>query len=184
MGSTRYFRRRSDHDLGAGRKRHGSVHNPTAAEETRRAVQSAAGASPCRSAASSPTTCRITTSRHADFDVRIDANVSPAQDASFRLVPGLAHASGSVSFASVNFPGHYLRHHGFDFVLARDDGTATFAADATFRQVAGLAEASWMSLRSDNHPDRYLRHFDHLLRLDPIYDARGRGDTTFLVSAG
>ena len=46
---------------------------------------------------------------------------------------------GTVSFESVNYPGTYLRHYNFDFVLAANDGTTTFRADATFRQVAGLA---------------------------------------------
>ncbi|GAA1804271.1 hypothetical protein GCM10009682_27500 [Luedemannella flava] len=32
--------------------------------------------------------------RHANVDVRIDPNVSPAGDAQFRLVPGLANSSG------------------------------------------------------------------------------------------
>ncbi|TDD10223.1 glycoside hydrolase family 43 protein [Nonomuraea diastatica] len=181
LGSTRNFRTRSDYNLGAARKRHGSVLNLTAAEESR--VLGRWGATvPISRIQSYNVQDRYI--RHADFDVRIDANVSPAQDAQFRLVPGLADASGSVSFASVNFPGHYLRHYGFDFVLAQDDGTATFAADATFRQVAGLADASWTSFRSFNYPDRYVRHFDHLLRLDPINDAQGRGDATFRVTAG
>ncbi|MFC8796744.1 AbfB domain-containing protein [Promicromonospora sp. NPDC057138] len=32
----------------------------------------------------------------------------------------------------MNFPGRYLRHRGFEVVLAPNDGTARFAADATF----------------------------------------------------
>jgi hypothetical protein len=120
--------------------------------------------------------------RHANFDVRIDPAASPAQDAQFRLVPGLANGSGFVSFQSVNFPGYYLRHYGFGFVLAANDGTATFAADVTFRQVAGLANASWSSFQFYNHPDRYVRHSGYLLRLDPITTAQGRDDATFRVT--
>jgi hypothetical protein len=119
--------------------------------------------------------------RHADFDVRIDANVNPAQDAQFRLVSGLA-GSGTVSIQSVNFPGYYLRHYGFDFRLEANDGTATFAADATFRQVAGLASSSWTSFQSYNYPDRYIRHSDYVLRLDPVADTLSRADATFRVT--
>lgn len=97
------------------------------------------------------------------------------------MVPGLV-GSGTVSIQSVNFPGHYLRHYGFDFRLEANDGTATFAADATFRQVAGLANSSWTSLQSYSHPDRYIRHYNYLLRLDPIPDAQSRADATFRMT--
>jgi hypothetical protein len=134
LGSTQNFQTRSDYGMGANRKRHGSILNLTAAEESR--VLGRWGATvPINRIQSFDHQDRYV--RHANFDVRIDANVSPAQDAQFRLVPGLANGSGHVSFASVNFPGYHLRHYGFDFVQAPDDGTAAFAADATFRQVAG-----------------------------------------------
>lgn len=120
--------------------------------------------------------------RHVNFDVRIDPNVSPAVDAQFRLVPGLANNSGYVSFQSVNFPGYYLRHYGFDFQLAQNDGSATFAADTTFRRVAGLADASWTSFQSYNYPDRYIRHSGFVLRIDPITTAAARSDATFRVT--
>ncbi|HYN96559.1 MAG TPA: AbfB domain-containing protein [Pilimelia sp.] len=121
--------------------------------------------------------------RHSNFDVRLDPTAGAAQDARFRLVPGLASGgSGQVSFESVSHPGHYLRHYGFDFVLAADDGSATFRSDATFRQVPGLASASWSSFQSYNYPDRYIRHSNYLLRLDPITDQTGRNDATFRVT--
>jgi hypothetical protein len=34
------------------------------------------------------------------------------RDSTFKMVPGLAD-SRHVSFESVNYPGHYLRHQGF-----------------------------------------------------------------------
>ncbi|WP_207945416.1 glycoside hydrolase family 43 protein [Actinomadura sp. 7K534] len=178
LGSTRDFVRPGGYDLGGTRKRHGFVLNLTAAEETR--VTGRWQSTPPSRLQSYNFPDRYV--RHADFDVRIDANVSPAQDARFRLVPGLAAPSGHVSFESVNFPGYYLRHYGFDFVLARDDGSGTFAADATFRRVPGLADASAASFQSYNYPDRYIRHYDYLLRLDPIGDAVARSDATFRVT--
>src|SRR6185295_3356207 len=96
-------------------------------------------------------------------------------------MPGLADSS-AVSFQSVNYPGYYLRHQNYDFVLAPYDGTARFQADATFRQVPGLASSSWSSFQSYNFPDRYIRHYAYQLRLDPITTATGRGDATFRVT--
>jgi hypothetical protein len=179
LGSTANFRTRTDYGMGGNRKRHGSILNLTAAEESR--VLARWGSTvPVNRIQSYNLQDRYV--RHSNFDVRIDPNVSPAQDSQFRLVPGLANGSGYVSVESVNFPGYYLRHYGFDFVLAANDGTATFRADATFRQVAGLANAGWTSFQSYNFPDRYIRHSSNLLRLDPITTAQGRSDATFRVT--
>ncbi|MBQ1047241.1 AbfB domain-containing protein [Micromonospora sp. C51] len=179
LGSVTNFRTRTDYQLGASRKRHGSILNLTAAEES--AVLGRWGATtPANRIQAYTHQDRYV--RHANYDVRIDANVSPAQDAQFRVVPGLADAA-SVSFESVNYPGHYLRHYGFDFVLAANDGSSVFAADATFRQVAGLGNASWSSFRSYNYPDRYVRHYNYQLRLDPINDAQARADATFRLTS-
>lgn len=179
LGSTRNFRTRTDYSMGTSRKRHGSILNLTAAEESR--VLARWG--------NSGTVNRIQSYnfqdryvRHVNLDVRIDPNVSPLQDSQFRLVPGLANSSGYVSFESVNFPGYYLRHYGFDFVLAPNDGSTAFRADATFRRVAGLADSAWTSFQSYNYTDRYIRHSNYLLRLDPITDTQGRSDATFRVT--
>lgn len=122
--------------------------------------------------------------RHTDFDVRIDPNVNPAADAQWRITPGLANAStGNVSFESVNYPGYYLRHVDNDFVLAAGDSSTAFAASATFRRVAGLADSSAVSFQSYSSPDRYIRHYNYLLRLDPISTATGRADATFRITS-
>ncbi|MGC4749881.1 AbfB domain-containing protein [Micromonospora sp. DT201] len=39
------------------------------------------------------------------------------------------------------------------------------------------------SFQSYSHPDRYLRHYSYLLRLDPVTDAQGRADATFRVTS-
>ncbi|WBB81678.1 glycoside hydrolase family 43 protein [Micromonospora sp. WMMD882] len=180
LGSVQNFQHRSGYQLGVNRKRHGSILNLTAAEESRVLGRWGATA-PTQRLQSYNFPDRYV--RHVDYDVRIDANVSPAQDAQFRVVPGLAANSGYVSFESVNHPGHYLRHYAYDFVLAANDGSATFAADATFRPVAGLADSGWTSFQSYNFPDRYLRHYGYLLKLDPISDATGRADATFRLTS-
>ena len=118
--------------------------------------------------------------RHANFDARLDANVSPALDARWRLVPGLSGAgAGSVSFESVNAPGYYLRHVNFDFVLAKHDGSATFRSDATFRRVAGLADASAVSFQAVNYAERYIRNVGGQLKLDTLSGTSARSEATF-----
>ncbi|MFH9064494.1 glycoside hydrolase family 43 protein [Streptomyces coeruleorubidus] len=164
------------YNLGGTKKRHGAILNLTAAEESR--VLARWAGTPAKRLQSFNFQDRYV--RHANFDVRIDQNITNA-DAQFRPRPGLA-GSGTVSFESVNFPGHFLRHAGYDFQLAYNDGTTQFAADATFRQVAGLADPTWSSFQSYNHPDRYIRHYAYELRLDPITTATARGDATFRVT--
>jgi hypothetical protein len=180
LGSTQNFRTRTDYSLGGTRKRHGSILNLTGAEESRVLARWGSTAAVNRIQSYNFQTRYV---RHANLDIRIDASVSPAQDAQFRVIPGLANASGYVSFESVNYPGHFLRHWDYDLVLAPNDGTTTFAADATFRQVAGLADSSWSSFQSYNYPTRYLRHYNYLLRVDPISTATERADATFRITS-
>lgn len=178
-GNTQSFRTVSNYDLGGTHKRHGSILNLTAAEESR--VLGRWESTPISRIQSYNFPSRHV--RHASFDVRIDPNVSPAVDAQFRVVPGLANgASQYVSFESVNFPGYYLRHYGFDFVLAPSDGSSQFAGDATFRVVAGLADSTWSSFQSYNYPSRYIRHYGFSLRLDPISSSVERADATFDIT--
>ncbi|MFF7841827.1 glycoside hydrolase family 43 protein [Streptomyces ossamyceticus] len=164
------------YNMGVNKKRHGSILNLTAAEDTR--VLARWTDTPAKRLQSFNFQDRYV--RHANFDVRIDQNIT-GPDAQFRIRPGLA-GSGTVSFESVNYPGYFLRHANNDFQLVRNDGTAQFAADATFNQVAGLADSTWSSFQSYNHPDRYIRHYAYYLKLDPITTATGRADATFRVT--
>ena len=119
--------------------------------------------------------------RHSAFQGRIDPYpFDPYRDSQWRIVPGLADASG-VSFESVNFPGQYLRHASFNLVLNQNDNTSNFKADATFYKVAGLADAGWSSFRSYNFPTMYIRHSAFVLRIDPISTALDKQDATFQV---
>ncbi|MBE1602865.1 MULTISPECIES: glycoside hydrolase family 43 protein [Streptomyces] len=166
------------YNMGVTKKRHGWIMNLTSAEESR--VLARWPNTPVQRLQSFNFQDRYV--RQTNFDVRIDPNVSPADDAQFRMRPGLT-GTGTVSFESVKFPGYFLRHANYDFQLVRNDGTAQFAADATFRQVAGLADPTWSSFQSYNHPDRYIRHYAYQLRLDPISTATGRSDATFRVTS-
>ncbi|HWS37614.1 MAG TPA: AbfB domain-containing protein, partial [Actinoplanes sp.] len=115
LGSTANFATRTDYSLGVNKKRHGSILNLTAAEEARVLAKWGPSAVLNRIQSYNNQTRYV---RHSNFDVRIDPNVSPAQDAQFRVVTGLAGGSGYVSFESVNYPGYYLRHYAYDGVLA------------------------------------------------------------------
>lgn len=165
------------YNMGGTKKRHGWIMNLTAAEESRVLARFANTAA--QRLQSYNFQDRYV--RHTNMDVRIDPNVSPADDSRFRPRPGLA-GTGTVSFESVNFPGYFLRHSGYDFQLAHNDGTSQFAQDATFRQVAGLADSTWSSFQSYNFPDRYIRHYAYELRLDPITTTTARADATFRVT--
>ena len=122
--------------------------------------------------------------RHTNNTARIDAYpFDPYADSQWRLVPGLADP-GAVSFQSVNVANHYLRHVNSTVVLARNDGSSTFAADATFHRTAGLADGAWTSFRSYNVPGSYLRHANYVLRIDPLNDGAtttDRQDATFRI---
>ncbi|MFF9100962.1 glycoside hydrolase family 43 protein [Streptomyces rubrogriseus] len=165
------------HQMGGTKKRHGSILNLTAAEENR--VQARWPATTANRLQSYNQQDRYV--RHVDFDVRLDPDVSPADDARFRLRAGLT-GSGTVSFESVNYPGYFLRHVGSDLELARNDGTTDFAGSATFRRAPGLADAQWSSFQSYDAPDRYVRHYAYQLRLDAITTTLGREDATFRVT--
>jgi hypothetical protein len=89
---------------------------------------------------------------------------SVASQREFRLVPGLAGRGYSI--VSVNHPGHYLRHAGFQVFLHPNDGTDLFKQDATFmlgNALDGTAGAwSWNSV---NYPDRWIVATGELLAL-------------------
>ncbi|MEJ2851942.1 MULTISPECIES: AbfB domain-containing protein [unclassified Saccharothrix] len=103
-------------------------------------------ASQCRVLAphrSSHSTSRATTSATRTPSGRIDEQpFEPYQDSQWRLRPGLSDPN-AVSFESVNRPGYFLRHQGFEAKLMQNDGTSGFAADATFTRVAGRADANF-----------------------------------------
>ncbi|WNG30153.1 beta-galactosidase [Cystobacter fuscus] len=86
-----------------------------------------------------------------------NSNATLKQDATFKLVPGLAESS-CYSFESRNYPGSYLRHSNSRIRRDASDGTALFKQDATFCARPGLS-GSGVSFESYNFPGRYLRHY-------------------------
>ena len=86
----------------------------------------------------------------------VDANSSALlkQDATWRIVPGLADAT-CYSFESRNYPGQYLRHQAFRVRKDANDNSALFKADATWcaqQGTGGVRLTAW------NFPGQFLRH--------------------------
>jgi hypothetical protein len=110
-------------------------------------------------------------------------------------------SDGKVTLAAINFDWFFLRHQDFRLKLQRDPlqfgpgepGSfipgdplpveQLFLADSTFFLVPGLADPTGISFRSVNYPDRFIRHRDFHLFLEPINDDLGRRDATFLQVA-
>nr|BFE50618.1 hypothetical protein GCM10017745_40450 [Saccharothrix mutabilis subsp. capreolus] len=83
-----------------------------------------------------------------------------------------ADSGDLVSFgAKVELPG--LTGTARHFTVLRED-----VGDSTAVPVGNR------SLRSANYPDRYVRHRDNLVRIDPVVTAVDRGDATFTIGAG
>ncbi|MCK6076764.1 AbfB domain-containing protein [Paenibacillus silvae] len=120
--------------------------------------------------------------RHANYVARIDANVSPALDAQFRVVPGLASSSG-ISLESINYPGYFLKRNTSNkIVLEAFANTTAYKGDATFLISPGWADSSKVSLQSFSQPGYYIRHYDYVLQLDAINASSSstvKSDATF-----
>lgn len=121
--------------------------------------------------------------RHSNYRAQLDANVTPEQDALFKIVPGLADRNG-VSFESVNYPGRYLRvRENGEVWLDQSDNTATYNNDATFRRVAGLSDPKKSSYQLWTDASKYLRHFDYLMVGQSGSGATFHADATFVEVA-
>ncbi|GAA3232741.1 AbfB domain-containing protein [Dactylosporangium siamense] len=77
-------------------------------------------------------------------------------DATFRVVPGLA-AAGCSSFESRNFPGYFLRHQNGRVRISLNDGSALLRADATW---CASSAAGGVRLAAYNFPGSFLRHIN------------------------
>ena len=126
--------------------------------------------------------------RHAGFLGRIGPpkTAVDSRDAKFRVVPGLADKN-CVSFEAANVTDHYFKQAFFRIVLAKRLDEQKFREDATFCIVPGLHRSKRSaidstSFRSFNFPDRYIRHRNSELWLDPFENTpRFRDDATFFM---
>ena len=60
------------------------------------------------------------------------ASNQDSEDIAFFVRPGLTGDARTVSFESVNFPKHFLRHQAYRMKLHRNDDADLFRKDATF----------------------------------------------------
>ena len=112
----------------------------------------------------------------------------PIDDFGFMLEQRDPTRRNLVSFSSVNFPGKYLRHSNFrirlDDIPPVTGNHATlflFLQDSSFFQVPGLANPKGFSFQSINYPDRFLRHRDFDLFVEPANSPNLAADATFLM---
>ena len=85
------------------------------------------------------------------------------QDASFKIVRGLANAS-CYSLQSVSAPNDYLRHSGGRVRKNTSDNSDLFKQDATWCARLG-ASGKGVSFESYNYPGNYIRHYNSELWL-------------------
>lgn len=116
--------------------------------------------------------------RHASGRGRIDRDVSPVEDAYWRMIPGLA--GEGISFQALNFPNNHLRHRGGQVWADGFEDSDGYRADATFYPRPGLADSSLVSFESYNFPGNYIRHKDLELFSEPIEGKSDRNDATFI----
>ena len=93
-------------------------------------------------------------------------------DSSFHVVPGLAGVG--VSFKSVNYPDHFIRHSSRKGYLAKFHDSDLFKRDASWIVHQGLASSSGISLESVNFPGEYMLHYSYRIRI-----ARRDGSSLF-----
>lgn len=104
------------------------------------------------------------------------------QDATYRVLPGLADAN-CFSFESRNFPGHFLRHRDFRLRNEVRDWSPIFSADATFCARKALDGSDNISLESKNMSGYYIRHRNAEVWLDALEDSTGyKEDATWHVA--
>ena len=140
--------------------------------------------------------------RHQQFLgelTRIESDLD-RNDASFERKKGFTDPNDPnlVSLSSHrNFSSFFLRHKDFrirlDEAVHTFSGTTPFAStpeakqfaeDATFAEVPGLSDPTGVSFRSVNFPDRFIRHRDFHLFLEPVNNEQDRRDATFRVGPG
>lgn len=129
--------------------------------------------------------------RHMDFSGELTPIISELDknDATFEIIQGLAD-DRLISFRSLNFPGYYLRHQDFRLKLQESNpslgGThdRLFAEDATFFWRPGNSDVTASSFACFNFPNRFIRHREFHLLVEPLDDDISFQDSTFRIESG
>mmetsp|Transcript_55438 Transcript_55438/g.92146 ORF Transcript_55438/g.92146 Transcript_55438/m.92146 type:complete len:612 (+) Transcript_55438:30-1865(+) len=109
--------------------------------------------------------------RHRNFALFIDDSTHDKsdlfmKDSTFTMVRPSLDGSGApfVSFQSVNYPDHFVRHQNFRLYIHRREGSQLYIKDASFKVVPALnGRNGYISLQSKNYPGHYVRHQNYAL---------------------
>eukprot|EP01112_Ceratiomyxa_fruticulosa_P018959 TRINITY_DN6139_c0_g1_i1.p1 TRINITY_DN6139_c0_g1~~TRINITY_DN6139_c0_g1_i1.p1 ORF type:complete len:157 (-),score=26.54 TRINITY_DN6139_c0_g1_i1:401-871(-) len=83
-------------------------------------------------------------------------------DSAWRIVPGLYDHHG-ISFESVNYPNHFLRHqNAFLFLHPFNPHDELMKKDATFFVRQGLGHPESNSFEASNFPGCFISHVPHI----------------------
>ncbi|MGN9791546.1 AbfB domain-containing protein [Streptomyces sp. OZ13] len=125
--------------------------------------------------------------RHHNFEAELNVE-DPAKfnDFRFELVKKKTNSQTTVRFKSVSHPNRFLRHRDFRLLLEQpaSGSDQLFVNDSTFILETGLAgdpDETWVSFRSVNFDDRWIRHSNFHLFVDPVNDQNARRDATFMM---
>jgi hypothetical protein len=122
------------------------------------------------------------TIRHSRFQLKLDENVTPADDGRWLLAAGLDGGRNTVSFRSINHPDRYFAPTANGVEMMPNNGTPAFAAKASFVRVPGLASAEGVSFRLAASPDRYLKAGPSVgVSVGPVSTNADRGAATFAL---
>lgn len=107
--------------------------------------------------------------RHRNYELWKDVQDSSRLyqlDASFDIIPGLCGVG--ISFRSVNYPAHFIRHSGGECFIAKasDNDIELFKKDASWIPHEGIADPQGVSFESVNYPGEYIRHSGGRVRKD------------------
>lgn len=113
---------------------------------------------------------------------RVIVGTGPVATTQFRQVPSRVDTN-KVALASIDSPASKLVV-GSDstVILARDDGSNTFAQRSSFTKQHGLADPKGVSFASAALPASYLRHVNGVVRLGSVTSAADRLSATFVAS--
>ncbi|KAF5696984.1 fungal alpha-L-arabinofuranosidase [Fusarium globosum] len=90
------------------------------------------------------------------------SDTSTKQKGSWIVRQGLVtSALGCVSLESVDTPGSFIRHSGFQLYVNANDGSKQFSEDATWCPQQSFDSTGSNALRSWSYPTRYFRHYDN-----------------------
>jgi hypothetical protein len=123
-------------------------------------------------------------------EITTTANSTAEQETAEWVVRQGLGFDGCYSFESVDQPGNFIRHYGFELYL-ESGNEKQFFEDATFCSLNGLEGQNTNSIRSWSYPTRFFRHYADVGYIATeggvqFFDATGNYnyDTSFVVSNG